>query len=363
MIDTPLLTNTEIDIIGEVLNISMGAAATAVSVILNRQVSITTPFVQAIKKDEFEYKNLEPVVGVKINYIEGLDGSNFMIMNIADVKAIVSSLLGEETIDDTVELDEIHTSALGEIMNQMMGSSSTALSTFLHKSLNISPPSIIKPAEFLEDLFSKDKNENIVSVSFKFIVEGLVDNEFITVFPLDFTKEIINNVVNTNNSSNDNNRSETSEDYSVVVTGHKQIPEIKINSGNLSYKQKASHQSQKPSVKNASSESDLNKKRNISVRNLELENFDDDDDEKITHDSSNLGLLMDVALNITVEIGSVKKTVKDVVNLSKGSIIELDKRAGDPVDIIVNGHLFARGDVVVIEDNFGVRITEVINNK
>ncbi len=141
MNDTPLLTNSEIDIIGEVLNISMGAAATAISVILNRQVVITTPTVLTVSKKDFEYKSLEPVIGVRIDYVEGLHGSNFMIMNISDANAMVASLLGEEPASSPEELDEIRTSALGEIMNQMMGAASTALSTFLQKSISISPPS------------------------------------------------------------------------------------------------------------------------------------------------------------------------------------------------------------------------------
>ena len=362
MSDTPLLSNTEIDTIGEILNIIMGAAATAISVILNRQVSITTPVVQCITKNKFEYKSLEPAIGVKVNYIEGLHGSSFMIMNIVDVKAIVSCLLGEETVDDTTELDEIHTSALGEIMNQMMGASSTALATMLNKPINISPPSIIAPTHYLEGFLTNVKSETVVSVKFRFIVEGLVDNEFITVFPLDFTKEIVKNVMSMNSSATDDNSSETEEVYMEAVTGHKQIPEVSIENADKSSTPKVSPQSHRDNNKAASPRIDPKSKRDISVKNLELESFDEDNDKNFAHDGSNLDLLMDVALNISVEIGSVKKAVKDVINLTKGSIIELDKRAGDPVDIIVNGKLFARGDVVVIEDYFGVRITEVISN-
>lgn len=373
MNDTPLLTSNEIDIIGEVLNISMGAAATAISMILNRQVIITTPVVQTVSKTNFEYKSLEPVVGVKINYIEGLNGSNFMIMNVSDAKAIVASLLGEEfSGDDSIELDEMHQSALGEIMNQMMGSASTALATFLSKSINISPPSIVESDQFLEEFFSSDQCDSIVAVSFKFIVQDLVDNEFITVFPIGFTKEIVKSVMGGLDEPNDEEQSdydsyEDEEDvtYDEIVTGHRQIPEFDMSEEDIM---------EQPMAKSAPQKREPAKKpmrepaprKNVSVKNLQLQNFDSDDDyddqPASVLESKNLNLLMDIGLTITVEIGSAKRSIKEVMNLTKGSIIELNKHADDPVDILVNGQLFARGDVVVVEDNFGVRITEVVHN-
>lgn len=373
MNDTPLLTSNEIDIIGEVLNISMGAAATAISMILNRQVIITTPVVQTVSKTNFEYKSLEPVVGVKINYIEGLNGSNFMIMNVSDAKAIVASLLGEEfSGDDSIELDEMHQSALGEIMNQMMGSASTALATFLSKSINISPPSIVESDQFLEEFFSSDQCDSIVAVSFKFIVQDLVDNEFITVFPIGFTKEIVKSVMGGLDEPNDEEQAdydsyEEEEDvtYDEIVTGHRQIPEFDMSEEDIM---------EQPMAKSAPQKREPAKKpmrepaprKNVSVKNLQLQNFDSDDDyddqPASVLESKNLNLLMDIGLTITVEIGSAKRSIKEVMNLTKGSIIELNKHADDPVDILVNGQLFARGDVVVVEDNFGVRITEVVHN-
>lgn len=362
MSDTPLLTSTEIDIIGEVLNISMGAAATAISVILNRQVSITTPTVRTVNKSDFEYKSLEPVIGIKINYIEGLHGSNFMIINVSDARAMVASLLGEEISGDDGELGEIHISALGEIMNQMMGSASTALAKFLHRSINISPPSIVEPHEFLDEFFASDTNDSIVSVSFKFFVQDLVDNEFITVFPLGFTKEVVKNVLQLEDLVEEEDEA---VEYNDVVTGQ-QVSEFDMIEEETAQKLKGKSQRKKKGVISPSDEAAPKAKKNVSVRNLELEKFDDDDEDEVrppVHEGKNLDLLMDIALNISVEIGSTKRAVKDVVNLTKGSIIELDKHADDPVDILVNGQLFARGDVVVVEDNFGVRITEVISNK
>jgi flagellar motor switch protein FliN/FliY len=186
---TEVLSLIEIDTIGEILNISMGAAATTMSVLLNRKVEITTPTVKLKKSSEFEYTDLEPAVGVEINYIHGLHGINQLIMRKKDVKALVGCLLGEEPISDDEELNDIHLSALGEIMNQMMGSSSTALATFFNKSINISPPEIFDPANIRISKFA-DPDDLIVTVAFKFVLEGIIDSQFITVFPLDFTKNL-----------------------------------------------------------------------------------------------------------------------------------------------------------------------------
>lgn len=382
MNDTPLLTNSEIDIIGEVLNISMGAAATAISVILNRQVVITTPTVLTVSKKDFEYKSLEPVIGVRIDYVEGLHGSNFMIMNISDANAMVASLLGEEPASSPEELDEIRTSALGEIMNQMMGAASTALSTFLQKSISISPPSFVEPNQFLGEFYESDAYDSIVAVSFKFFIQDLVDNEFITVFPVDFTKEIVKNVMGNSDMSEKEMSGISDElaedagdiakeaediDMDDVVTGHMQIPEFQIGdeeapAGNPKPKADGSRQDSKGRPSQSASA-----RKNVSVKGLELQRFEDeseDEEQQVSvQESKNIDMLLDLGLKITVELGSAKKTVKDVMNLTKGAIIELDKHADDPVDILVNGQLFARGDVVVIEDNFGVRITEIVRNK
>ena len=76
---------------------------------------------------------------------------------------------------------------------------------------------------------------------------------------------------------------------------------------------------------------------------------------------ANIGLILDVPLQVTVELGRTKKSIKDILELSNGSIVELDKLAGEPVDIHVNGKLLAKGEVVVIDENFGVRITDIVS--
>ena len=130
----------EIDAIGEILNISLGASATAVSTMLNARVDITTPIVNVVSKDEFEMDPVDPAVGVEITYVAGLEGENVMLLKRHDVKVIVEMVMGMEIADEDFELDEINISAVCEVMNQMMGASATALSEFLGRMVNISTP-------------------------------------------------------------------------------------------------------------------------------------------------------------------------------------------------------------------------------
>lgn len=346
------LTHIEADTIGEVLNISMGAAATALSVMLNRQVGITTPIVNVIKKESFEYKQLEPAVGVEINYSMGLNGSNLMIMRIQDVVKIVGCLLGDENVVQTNELDEIHTSALGEVMNQMMGSASTALATFFDKSINISPPQIVNPDDFYRTLFNSEPDDNVVTVSFRFVVDGMIDSQFITVLSLSFVREIV-----TIAAASFESESKSNDDYANSITGHTQIKEpiFAKDNGVPSTKKAPPAEIKMPKMP-------PEPKKSVNVRNIELNSFDEENSDSNDSTYPNLDLVMGVEVNVTVEIGHAKKLVKDVLNIAKGSIIELDRQAGDPVDVIVNGQLIAKGDVVVVDDYFGVRITKVMGS-
>ena len=338
------LNDEEIDTVGEILNISMGSAATSLSTLLEKQVDITTPNVKVIKTKDFECKNLEPGIGIEIKYIEGLHGSNIMIMKKSDIRIIVNLLIGESYEDDNDDLSEMHLSAVGEIMNQMMGASCTALAQFLGKNINISTPTQFDPKNIKEKIKVYDDDENIVIVSFNFKVEGLINSDFITIFPVPFTKELVTNAINMGNTSD---KKPTSLKAEVNREKVERSDAEKVNN--------------KISDDTNSVRENNNKK--TSVQPLTFKSFDKESSSEDDNNKVNYSLIMGVELEVTVEIGRTKKPVKDVLELRAGSIIELDKQAGDPVDVIVNGQLIARGDVVVIEDNFGVRITEIILNK
>ncbi|MCX7614243.1 MAG: chemotaxis protein CheC, partial [Clostridiales bacterium] len=205
------LTLMESDAIGEILNISMGASATAISTLLSRTVNITTPTVSIVKSEEFECKSLEPAVGIEIEYIEGLSGSNYMGMKSRATRALVNVLLdSEEDIESEAELDEMHLSAVSEIMNQMMGASSTALATFFGKEVNISTPKHFDVNDVQKKLNTPDYNGYIVTVRFMLHIEDLLDSEFVTIMPIEFTKELVNNAFHLDEEENSPKAVETS---------------------------------------------------------------------------------------------------------------------------------------------------------
>lgn len=360
------LSHIESDTIGEILNISMGAAATAVSTLLGRQVNITTPSVSIAKSEDMEISNFEPAIGIEIKYIEGLDGSSFMIMRRKDIKAIVALLIGDDGDSGGDELDEMQLSAISEIMNQMMGASSTALANFFGKSINISTPEQFDPDHLKEKMAEWNGSEYVVSVHFSLQVEGILNSNFVTIMPIAFTKELVANVMNfvdgppsiTAAASAAEKPAETpppaaNDEHtapvpSAVNNNHDTPAPPGANSGHSMPVPPASAAPEAP----------------VSVQMMQYASFDDEDDVTTPEQCpDNFNLILGVPLDITVEIGRTHLPVKTILDIRQGSLIELDRQAGDPADIMVNGQLIARGDVVVIDDNFGVRITEILSNK
>jgi len=364
------LNTIEIDTIGEILNISMGAAATAISLVLNRQVVITTPTVRVIPTSQFEFARLEPAVGIEIQYVEGLHGSNVMIMSAKDARAIVGLLLADSggAPEDGAEMDEIQSSALGEIMNQMMGASSTALATFLNRSINISPPTSFSMEESAERFAWMREQQFIVTVGFRFVVENLLDSEFITVMPVEFTRDLVKNAMSMDEGGPEEPAAADARDGGDIdgVVGHRQVrsPVFEADYQAEPPKKRAPARAPAPSPSPTPAyeapPAPRAPRRSVDVTPLQFGSLDGGGGNE--QDQVNLDLVMDIDLNVVVEIGRVKKLVKEIVALRQGSIIELDKQAGEPVDIMVNGKLIARGDVVVIDDNFGVRITEIVGS-
>ncbi len=347
------LDTMEIDTIGEILNISMGSAATAVSTLLSRKVNITTPTVSVVKSKELKLDNLEPAIGIEIEYVEGLNGHNLMVMKRTDIKSIVNLLLGETDVDaENDELDEIHISAISEIMNQMMGASSTALANFLGKSINISTPKTFDIATKLAEIGNDAEQPFVVSVSFTLEVEELLNSEFVTVMPVDFTKELVKNALNFDDPEEmvaGDNKSTLADSQPVKS---KTAPELE--------KPKKEREREREEKKGNGLSGE--KTAPVSVKPVKLQSFDEDRGAGISgEEQDNFNLILGVPLDISVEIGRTKMAVKNILDIRQGSIVELDRLAGDPVDIIVNGQLIAKGDVVIIDDNFGVRITEILS--
>lgn len=365
MLNENIFSDMERDVIGEVMNISLGSSATSLSTLLGKRVEITVPTVNVISAKDFSYENLEPAIGVEINYVEGLDGVNLMIWKRVDAKAIIEILLSKFIPDEEFEMDEINTSAICEVMNQMMGSAATALSDFLGKSINISTPiayEIDDKTEFKNKYFSE--NDVIVAVSFDLFIEGSVQSQFINVMPIPLAREIISSFLKGSESVNINEKDKVfdmEEDLTASEAETSIDEEDYLDNNQEDEYEEEQHAYTEP-VKNSVPKKKIQKKRQspVSVRPMTLDSFDDEQEMLSEEQLSNLELIMSVPLEISVEIGKAKRQIKDILEFSQGTIVELDKQAGATVDIIVNGQLIAKGEVVVVNDNFGVRVVEII---
>lgn len=378
----------EIDAVGEILNISMGSAATAVSELLNAKTWITTPQVNVVKVGDLNYDNLEPAICVKIVYVEGITGLNMMVLKQNDVQLILNQLLGNPlVIDPNFEFDELNISAVSEIMNQMMGASATALSDLLGVKVDISVPTpyIIEQTKF-GDLCEMPLDSTVVAVTFKLTVDGVMESEFMSVLSLELAKTLSGKMMD--KFSSDDGSEDTASAPAAAPTPAPQptapaaaqpvpqqqpmgmpqqpMPDPSMMYGQMpqgypqGYPQQAGYGYPNPYAAYGAYPPPVPP---VNVQDAQLHQFDAMDFGIPADQKDNLKLLMGVPLEISVEIGSAKRKVKDILEFTQGTIIELERQAGAPVDVVVNGNLIARGDVVVIDDNFAVRITEIVKSK
>lgn len=371
------LTSQEIDALGEIGNISMGTSATTLFTLLNQKVLITTPKVTITSWDEIANEYSTSYVGVKVEYTNGLLGANLMVLKEQDVKVISDLMMGGDGTNADGDLSDFHLSAISEAMNQMVGSSSTSMSSMFDKRIDISPPKAFSFSfETARQNFSIDEDEKLVKIAFKMIVGNLIDSEIMQILPFPFAKTMVENLMNMNTESGTYDLPE--EIVSAQKTMVSRQPEMQQppleQFGRQSPQQQWQSPPQQPMQQppmqqppqpnfqmdyNYGRPNDLN--QSVDAVNVQQANFQSFDDERIVLERKNISLIMDVPLQITVELGRTQKLIKDILEFSPGSIIELDRLAGEPVDIIVNGKAIAKGEVVVIDESFGVRVTDIIH--
>ena len=342
-----LLTDMEKDAIGEVANISMGSSATTLSSLVNRRVNITTPVVTLAKWENVLRDYEKPCVFIQIKYTVGLDGSNILVLKEHDVKVITDLMMGGDGSNTGGEINELHLSAISEAMNQMMGSSATSLSTMLDKMIDISPPeasfvdlSTFKSggeiAPFLADIF--------VKIAFRMQIDDLVDSTIMQLYPIDFAKELCSTFLKNQLEST---APETAPQAAAPQAA--QAPQMDMNQMN---------QMGMPQMQMGMGMPQMQMMPNMNIQPAQFQSFSRD--AGAMQGQENIGLIKDVPLEVTVELGRTSKSIAEILDFTPGTIIELDKIAGEPIDILVNGRLVARGEVVVIEESFGVRVTEII---
>lgn len=354
--DEDFLSVSEKDAIGEISNISMGTAATTLSTLVNQKVVITTPVVSYAALEDLADDGDRPCVFVQISYKDGLAGNNILIIKESDAKIITDLMMGGDGSNTPDELSELHLSALSEAMNQMMGSAATSISSMLEKRVDINPPQsslihlndtidIKNLSEFLEGTF--------VKVSFKMVIGDIVNSELMQLYPFEFARELYNDfakihdvdMANANLEQESMNKNQMQQQEK---NGYGQIPYQAQTSGQVPF---GMPMNQVPN-NNQVPVGDVN------VQSAQFQPFSNN--MNVFSQKENIDLIMDVPLEVTVELGRANKSIKDILEFTPGTIIELNKLAGEPVDVLVNGKFVAKGEVVVIEESFGIRVTEII---
>ncbi|MGF7185199.1 flagellar motor switch protein FliN/FliY [Desulfitispora alkaliphila] len=333
------LTNVEKDAIGEIANISMGTAATTLSTLLGKKVDITTPQVSVVTKEELGGENPFPFVAIDVQYKEGISGNSVFIIQQPDAAMIVDLMMGGDGNAPPGELNDMHVSAIGEAMNQMMGSAATSLSTVLNAKIDISPPNIILINLGEENLDTKvtTSSDKLVKVSFRMVINSLLDTQFMQLIPMDVAKDMVENLM-----SEMQGNADPKEEPPKVAEPPKAAPQMQ-NGGDTSTNVNEPVKPEPDPVK------------------VQPANFAPLTSQEREREARNIDLLLDIPLQISVELGKTKKTIKEILELTSGSVIELDKLAGEPVDLLVNGKLIAKGEVVVIDENFGIRVTDIVS--
>lgn len=387
------LTDVEKDAIGEVANISMGTSATTLYSLVNNKVDITTPVVSIVTWEDLVEDNSRPCVFIQINYTAGLDGNNILILKEHDVKVITDLMMGGDGTNTDGELGDLHLSAISEAMNQMMGSSATSLSQMLNKTIDISPPnarlmnmeqaiSNEGMADFLKGIF--------VKISFQMKIGDLVDSTILQLYPIDFAKEIVKTFLGDYDSDNE----PETPDVSAYVPPKVEAPQQPMQSApdntmsgmgmmpnmgmpmqdmnmqgmnmgmpmpNMGMPMQGMNMGMMPNM--GMPMQGMNMGMNsmaggVSYQPAQFESFNAN--VGTAPSNENISLIMDVPLEVTVELGRTTKSISEILDFTPGTIIELDKIAGEPIDVLVNGKFVAKGEVVVIEESFGIRVTEII---
>ncbi len=404
--DEEELTDVEKDAIGEVANISMGSSATTLYSLVNRKVNITTPVVTLATWKTLLDSYEKPCVFIQIKYTKGLDGTNILVLKEHDVKVITDLMMGGDGTNTEGELGELHLSAISEAMNQMMGAAATSLSTLLQTVIDISPPE-----SSLFDLTEvKDGKEispflggTFVKISFRMQIDDLVDSTIMQLYPIDFARKLVETFINTQMANidevtekkpeqpendttaqipapgtdnqtqmNNTNLNGMNQMGNMGMNGMNQMGNMGMNDmnqmNNMGMKGMNQMGSMGMNCMNQMGNMGMNSMnqmgmmgmpgQNVNVQPAQFQSFSNDN--MGTTGQENIGLIKDVPLEVTVELGRTTKSISDILDFSPGTIIELDRIAGEPIDVLVNGKFVAKGEVVVIEESFGVRITEII---
>lgn len=359
------LSPEESDALGEIANISMGTAATTLSILVNNRVEITTPKLSYVTLDDLKEQNPAPCVFIYISYRTGLEGKNILVLKEHDVKVITDLMMGGDGTNTDAELTDLHLSAISEAMNQMMGSAATSMSSMINEKVDISPPSSTRvdlTNTMMEDGLHDMVGQTFVQVSFRMTIGDLVDSEIMQLYPFDFAKLIYTRFRSTmETAASEPEPAPQPEPVAAPVQQPEPMQAVPVSQMDPQMApQQPMMGMQQPTMNGAMPMYNM-PMQNVPIQPAQFQNFAPSQNlDGIAPE--NIDLIMDVPLEVTVELGRTSKSIKEILDFSPGTIIELDKLAGEPIDVLVNGKFVAKGEVVVIEENFGIRVTEIIKD-
>lgn len=360
------LSLEEGDALGEIANISMGTAATTLSVLMNNRVEITTPQLSYVTVDDLKERNQAPCVFIYIGYRTGLEGKNVLILKEKDVKIITDLMMGGDGTNTDVELSELHLSAISEAMNQMMGSAATSMSTMINEMVDISPPTSIR-VDFDDDVGLQDVLKDMVGklfaqVSFKMVIGDLIDSEIIQLYPLQFARMLYDKFKDTMGGGGvEEEPAPQPAAAPQSAAAPQQQPAQQPQQPQQPAQQPVMQQMPPQQMMMGAMPMYAMPPQDLNVQPAQFQSFAPVQNlDGIAPE--NIDLIMDVPLEVTVELGRTSKSIKEILDFSPGTVIELDKLAGEPIDVLVNGKFVAKGEVVVIEENFAIRVTEIIKD-
>lgn len=365
------LQDEEKDAIGEISNICMGTAATTLYSLVNQKVLITTPVVKINNWENLTSNYEKPCVFINIFYREGIDGNNVLILKEDDVKIITDLMMGGDGLNPSAELSELHFSAICEAMNQMMGSAATSLSSMLNRKIDISPPE----ADLVDMAGDIDTSKvdafltsDFVQVTFRMTIGDLVDSTIMQLYPIDFAKELYQIF------SGDGSDGAKAEAPQPAAPPSAPTPPPQPQPALAQPQMQGMPQqamAQQPMMGMPMMGAPMSgapmmgvpmmPQQDVNVQSVQFQAFNPIVNPALQQE--NIDLIMDVPLEVSVVLGRTRKSIKEILEFSPGTIIELDKLAGEAIDVMVNQKLVAKGEVVVIEESFGIRITEIIKEK
>lgn len=350
------------DVLGEISNICMGTAATTLYSLVNQKVVISTPTVSCCTWDDLSREYGIPSVFINIAYVEGIQGNNLLILKEDDVKIITDLMMGGDGTNLVDTLSDLHLSAICEAMNQMMGAAATSMSSMLNRKIDISPPE----AEYLQlgtdqlgTVVEQFQGKEFVKVSLKMEIGDLVDSNIMQLYMVDFAKELCDVFASSIDSGPE---PEPTPAPAPAQPAPQPVPPQMQQAPPMQQMPPMMEQPQMMPYGQMPYGYGMPPGPNVNVQPVQFQSFAPAGPNPITQ-QENIDLIMDVPLEVTVELGRTRKSIKEILEFSPGTIVELDKIAGEPIDVLVNGKMVAKGEVVVIEESFGIRITDIVKTK